>query len=311
VHPVGPAPASISVTKQAGNADDVLMRRLHGRRWRERAGVPRGRRGRHLATVAAGLGAVVAALPRPVFGGSSALPRSPRSRLAALSLGGAWLMGTGELAWARIAPGPRTRHEVIKMLWTSVAIPFAATGWWLRGLADRRSRPRLAAVLFDRDGTLIADVPYNGDPGRVEAMPGAREALQRLREAGIHTAVVSNQSGIARGLLGHEDVAAIHSRMETLLGPLGPLEYCPHGPDDGCECRKPRAGLLLRAAARLGVDPSQCAVIGDIGSDIEAAAAVGARAVLVPTPVTRREEITAAPATARTLSEAVDLLLAP
>ena len=295
LHPVGLAPAWISVAKQAGNADDVLMRRLHGRGWRERAGVPRGRRPRHLAIVAAALGAAV--------------PTAPRRIRLLLGLG--WAAGTIELAWARIAPGPRTPRELATMLWTSAVMPFAATAWCLRGLATRRPRRLPAAVLFDRDGTLIADVPYNGDPDLVEPMPGASEALARLRAAGVPLAVVSNQSGIARGLIRPADVEAVHARMETLLGPLGPLEYCPHGPADGCGCRKPAPGLIERAARRLGVDPRECVVIGDIGADVEAAHAAGARAVIVPTNRTRGDEIAAAPERARTLLEAVDGLLAP
>jgi histidinol-phosphate phosphatase family protein len=293
LHPVGEAVPWVSLAKQAGNADDVLMRALHGRRWRERAGVPRGRRPRHLAVAAAGL-------------------LAPRSRLAAA----AWALGTAELAWARIAPGPRTPREVATMLWTSALMPFAAAAWWLRGwlalpfkLRAPRPRPRPAAVLFDRDGTLIADVPYNGDPARVEPMPGARAALERLRAAGVPTAVVSNQSGVARGLLSRADVDAVNARMEELLGPLGPIELCPHGPDDGCGCRKPAPGLVLRAAERLGVDPRECVVVGDIGADVEAAAAAGARGVLVPTPRTRRAEVAAAPMCAPDLSAAVELLL--
>jgi histidinol-phosphate phosphatase family protein len=222
-----------------------------------------------------------------------------------------WAAGTAEFVWARIAPGPRTPREVAAMAWTSAAIPFAATGWWVRGLLAPRPRRRPLAVLFDRDDTLIADVPYNHDPERVEPMPGALEALERLRAAGVRTAIVSNQSGIARGLVRHEDVAAIHERMEALLGPLGPLEYCPHGPDDGCGCRKPHPGLLWRAAARLGVHPRDCAMVGDIGADVAAAQAVGARAVIVPTPRTLRDEIAAAPERADSLTEAIDLLLAP
>ncbi len=135
------------------------------------------------------------------------------------------------------------------------------------------------------------------------------EALARLRAAGIRTAVVSNQSGIARGMFEHDDVLAVHARMEELLGPLGPLEYCPHGPSDGCGCRKPEPGLIVRAAARLGVDPRDCVVIGDIGGDVEAARAAGARAVLVPTPRTRSEEVAAAPECARDLLEAVERLV--
>ena len=164
-------------------------------------------------------------------------------------------------------------------------------------------------MLFDRDGTLIADVPYNGDPARVEPMPGAAAALERLRAAGIPTAVVSNQSGLARGLLAPADVAAVNRRMEELLGPLGPIEVCPHSPTDGCECRKSAPGLILRAAARLRADPRRCAVVGDIGADVEAARAAGARGVIVPTPRTLPEEIAAAPERAPDLNAAVDLLL--
>ncbi len=173
--------------------------------------------------------------------------------------------------------------------------------------APRSLRP--AAVLLDRDGTLIHDVPYNGDPSKVVPMPGAREALDRLREAGVRLAVVSNQSGVGRGLVTLEEVEAVNRRIEELLGPLGPWLVCPHRPNEGCGCRKPRAGLVVRAAETLGVDPRRCAVVGDVGSDVEAAHAAGARAVLVPTPRTRREEVAAAPEVVTDLGAAVELLL--
>ena len=166
-----------------------------------------------------------------------------------------------------------------------------------------------AAVLLDRDGTLVEDVPYNGDPARVAVMPGAAAAVDRLRRAGVPLAVVSNQSGVARGLLSMADVEAVNRRVEELLGPLGPWLVCPHGPDDGCACRKPAPGLVLAAADALGVDPQDCALIGDIGADMEAATAVGARAVLVPTPMTRPQEVRAAPEVAASLDAAVDLLM--
>jgi histidinol-phosphate phosphatase family protein len=150
------------------------------------------------------------------------------------------------------------------------------------------------AVLWDRDGTLIADVPYNGDPARVVPLPGVAEALARLRAAGVGLAVVSNQSGVARGLLTPERVAAVNRRVDELLGPFGTMLWCPHGPGDGCACRKPAPGLVLRAAAALGVAVERCAVVGDIGADVEAARAAGARAVLVPDARTRPEEIAAA-----------------
>jgi histidinol-phosphate phosphatase family protein len=290
VHPVRPAGPLVSLRLQAGNADDALMDRLHGPGWRERVDAPRGRRRLHLVTAAAGLGALAL-----------------RSRPLAL----AWLAATAELAWRRAAPGPRTARELATVAGTSVALPFAAGGWWLAGLvrARRLARRRPAAVLFDRDGTLVHDVPYNGDPGRVEPVAGAREALERLRRAGIPTAVVSNQSGVGRGLLSRADVEAVNRRIEELLGPLGPWLVCPHAPEDACACRKPAAGLVLRAAAELGVDPRRCAVVGDIGADVLAARAAGARAVLVPNGATRREEVTAAPEVAPDLPSAVSLLL--
>jgi histidinol-phosphate phosphatase family protein len=305
VHPVGPAGPFASVGLQAGNADDVLMRALHGRGWRERAGAPAGRRPRHFATVA---GALVAA---------AAAARGHR-RLATTAAVG-WAVGTCELAWARIAPGPRTAREVATMVATSVLIPPAAVLHSVRGLLElsvdlRRDGPRPDAVppeaiLLDRDGTLVVDVPYNGDPEAVRPMPGAAAAVARLRRAGIQTAVVSNQSGIGRGLLSVDRVEAVNRRVEELLGPLGPWVVCPHAPEARCGCRKPAPGLVLRAARLLGTDPSRCVLIGDIGTDVEAARAAGARAILVPTELTRREEIAAAPEVARDLPAAVDLLL--
>src|SRR4051812_29069240 len=319
-HPVRPAPARVSLTKQAGNADDVLMRALHGRDWRERAGVPPGRRPRHVAVAAAGASALAlagAARLAPAGAGrlapSGRRPRRARLPVASLAAGAAWAAGTAELAWARIAPGPRTRREVATMAWTSALMPFAATGWYAAGLLTLRRRLRTgarpAAVLFDRDGTLVVDVPYNGDPDRGEPMPAARPALDKLRAAGIPTGVVSNQSGVARGMLTPDDVERVNRRIEELLGPLGPWAWCPHGPDDGCDCRKPAPGLVLRAASELGVDPAGCVVVGDIGADVEAARAAGARGVLVPTPRTRPEEVAAAPEVARDLAHAVDRLL--
>jgi histidinol-phosphate phosphatase family protein len=168
-------------------------------------------------------------------------------------------------------------------------------------------RPR--AVLLDRDGTLVVDVPYNGDPARVTPVPGAREALDRLRAAGIRLAVVSNQSGVGRGLLTPAQVEAVNRRVERLLGPLGPWFVCPHTPADGCGCRKPSPALVTRAAAALGVAPAECALIGDTGADVEAARAAGARGVLVPNAVTRPEEIAAAPEVATDLPATVALLL--
>lgn len=305
-HPVGPADRWVSLRLQAGNADDRLMDRLHGRGWREAAGAPRGRLRRHVVVAGAGAAAV-----------GLAAARRPKP---AAALGAAWAAGVAELAWARIAPGPRTREEISTMLVTSALMPSVAAAHGLGGLVrrrrllgggTRRQQPAgtVQAVLLDRDGTLVSDVPYNGDPSRVQPMPGAREALDRLRAAGLPLAVVSNQSGVARGLLEPAQVDAVNRRAEQLLGPIGEWLWCPHGPDEGCACRKPSPGLLIEAAGRLGVEPSRCVMIGDIGADAQAARAAGARAILVPTARTRREEIDAAQEVAGDLGAAVDRIL--
>ncbi|MCQ1951928.1 HAD-IIIA family hydrolase [Arthrobacter sp. zg-Y238] len=172
-------------------------------------------------------------------------------------------------------------------------------------------RPPPRAVLFDRDGTLIVDVPYNADPARVWPMPGAAEVLAGLRRCGVPIGVITNQSGIGRGLLSADEVAGVNAAVEDLLGPFDVWEICPHAPGFGCICRKPRPGMVLRASRRLGLDPVEVAVIGDIGIDMRAAAAAGARGVLVPTVVTRAEETAAAKFVARDLAGAVDLLWGP
>ncbi|MFG2352367.1 D-glycero-alpha-D-manno-heptose-1,7-bisphosphate 7-phosphatase [Streptomyces sp. NPDC048521] len=149
----------------------------------------------------------------------------------------------------------------------------------------------VSAVLFDRDGTLVADVPYNGDPDRVRLLPGAAAAVGLARSHGLATGVVSNQSGIGRGLLTAEQVRRVNERADALLGGLDTWVFCPHAPDAGCDCRKPRPGLILAAAARLGVRPAECLVIGDIAADVLAAHAAGARGVLVPNAVTAAQEV--------------------
>ena len=303
-HPVRHAPWWISVRLQAGNADDVLMKALHGRTWHRRANATAGVFRAHIATVAAAGAALVGALAR--------------KRRLARTAATVWALLTGRFWWLRFAPGPRTAGEASALAATSVAIPFVAAyhhlraRFALRRLLDdtaRAPRPVAAAVLLDRDGTLIVDVPFNRDPARVQAMPGARAALDRLRSAGIPTALISNQSGIARGRLTHRDVERINASVERLVGPLGPVFICAHDANAGCACRKPAPGLIEEAARELGVHPQDCVVIGDIGADVEAAHAAGARAILVPTSATLRREIDAAPRTSPTLELAVGAVL--
>ncbi|MET3773885.1 D-glycero-alpha-D-manno-heptose-1,7-bisphosphate 7-phosphatase [Arthrobacter nitrophenolicus] len=167
---------------------------------------------------------------------------------------------------------------------------------------------KFRAVLFDRDGTLVVDVPYNGDPALVRPVPGAKAVLDGLRAEGIATGVISNQSGIARGLITEADVAGVNARVEELLGPFDVWEVCPHSEQDGCACRKPQPGMVHSACRKLGIAESEAALIGDIGADVRAAEAAGATGVLVPTPVTRAEEVAAARLVAPDLAAAVGLL---
>ncbi|WP_082918964.1 HAD-IIIA family hydrolase [Cellulosimicrobium sp. I38E] len=303
-HPVRPADDAVSLRVQAGTRDDATFRALHGPRWRERAETGRGRLAWHVATVAAaglGLGGLLARRPRV-------------AALGAL----AWAGLTAQFLGRRLAPGPRPGDdafgpELRRMTWTSAAIPFAAVGHRVAGtLAARRGLdpwpPPLAAVLLDRDGTLVHDVPYNGDPAAVRPVDDARAVLDDLRARGIRLGVVSNQSGIGRGLLTRVQVDAVDARVEELLGPFETWQVCPHAPEDACACRKPGPGLVLAAADALGVEPWRCAVVGDIGADVGAALAAGATPVLVPTPVTRPEEVAAAPRVATDLADAVRAL---
>ncbi len=175
-------------------------------------------------------------------------------------------------------------------------------------MRDPAASGRIELVLFDRDGTLVHDVPYNGDPALVAPVPGAADALDRARRH-LAIGVVTNQSGVAAGLLAEADVQRVNRRVEQLLGPFDVVRWCPHGRGGGCACRKPEPGMVLDAAAALGVDPARAAVVGDILADVLAAEAAGGVGVLVPNRVTLPEEVAAARLVAEDLAAAVDLLL--
>ena len=142
-------------------------------------------------------------------------------------------------------------------------------------------------VVLDRDGTLIEEKHYLSDPDAVELIRGAGAALRRLEDLGLGLVVVTNQSGVGRGLFSPERLAEIHARLEALLADegvrLAGIYACPHHPDVGCACRKPRTALLERAARELGFEPRRAFVVGDLASDVELGRAVGATTLLVRT----------------------------
>jgi D-glycero-D-manno-heptose 1,7-bisphosphate phosphatase len=150
------------------------------------------------------------------------------------------------------------------------------------------------AVFLDRDGTLIVERGYITVPDNVELIPGAAAAVVRLRDAGWKVIVVTNQGAVAKGMITEDELGLIHFRMVSMLAEQGAqldgLYYCPHHPDGDqmqysveCDCRKPRPGLLERAAGEHGIELSESVMIGDTLRDLEAGRGAGTRGVLVLT----------------------------
>jgi D-glycero-D-manno-heptose 1,7-bisphosphate phosphatase len=159
------------------------------------------------------------------------------------------------------------------------------------------SRP---AVFIDRDGTLTEEVGYVNHPSRLQLLPRAGEAIRRLNAAGLAAVVVTNQTGIARGYFSESVLHAVNESLRAQLARVGArldgFYACLHHPSEGeapyraqCECRKPKPGLLLRAAEELGLDLARSTMVGDKASDLVAARTVGAGAVLVLTGYGRGE----------------------
>lgn len=137
---------------------------------------------------------------------------------------------------------------------------------------------------MDRDGTLIEDVGYPSDPSDVALLSGVAPALLALQDAGFQLVVTSNQSGIGRGLLTPEQAERVHRRVVEMLAAQGIVMdgwyYCPHRPDEGCHCRKPAPGLILRAADDLVIDLARSYMVGDKESDMEAGRRAGCESIL-------------------------------
>lgn len=142
-------------------------------------------------------------------------------------------------------------------------------------------------ILLDRDGTVNVERHYLSTPGEVALCPNAADGIRRMRELGFVVAVVSNQSGLARGYFTEATLTEIHQRLASLLAEQGAdvdaFFFCPHHPDDRCDCRKPMPGMALRAATQFGADLGQSYVIGDKACDIALGRAVGATPILVRT----------------------------
>jgi D-glycero-D-manno-heptose 1,7-bisphosphate phosphatase len=140
-------------------------------------------------------------------------------------------------------------------------------------------------VILDRDGTLVIDRGYLSDPAGLEFLPGAAEGLRWFYNHGYRLVVITNQSGVGRGMFSVDRLNEIHEKLRDMVHALGvrleQIYYCPHTPEARCDCRKPQPGLLLRAAAELHFNPCDAIVIGDKSSDVEVGRRVGATTILI------------------------------
>jgi D-glycero-D-manno-heptose 1,7-bisphosphate phosphatase len=146
-------------------------------------------------------------------------------------------------------------------------------------------RGSVVAVFFDRDGTLMHEAHYPKDPAQVHVFPGVPDALRRLRAAGYLIIVISNQSGIGRGLLTLDDYHAVHAEFLRQVGPglIDATYFCPHDPAESCDCRKPQPAMVLQAAREHSIDLAASWFVGDREADMECGRRAGTRTILVHT----------------------------
>ena len=171
----------------------------------------------------------------------------------------------------------------------------------------------IRAVFLDRDGTISEDVNYCSSVEDFHILPTVPEAIRLLNDVGFKVVLITNQSGISRGYFTEAILAEIHAEMESELAKYGAfidaIYYCPHHPDDGCGCRKPKPGLLTKAAEELGIDLKFSYMIGDMQKDIDVGKAVGCKTVLITTGPDGGDGVTNADYTAGSLSQAAQWII--
>lgn len=155
------------------------------------------------------------------------------------------------------------------------------------------------AVLVDRDDTLCPDEPYCSDPQKIHVFPDVPASLKRLNDAGYIVLMITNQSGIGRGYFTVETLGKVNEEVlrqaESAGGKIQDIFFCPHKPDDNCDCRKPKIGMGIQAISKYNLDPKQCWMIGDKDKDIEFGERLGMRSIMV--------------SSERSFSQAVDMIL--
>jgi histidinol-phosphate phosphatase family protein len=167
------------------------------------------------------------------------------------------------------------------------------------------------AVFLDRDGTLMRDVEYCGDPTRVEVFERVAENLQRLKQRGFKLIIITNQSGIGRGYFDEAAYRLVEKELDRQLGPglIDATYFCPHKPDSGCTCRKPEAGMIFAAQRDHNLDLSRSFLIGDKPLDAECGRNAGVRTILVETGNEKPTREAGADWLARDLTEATEIIL--
>lgn len=167
------------------------------------------------------------------------------------------------------------------------------------------------AVFIDRDGTLMRDVDYCGDPGEVEIFAGAAAALGELKARGYKIIIITNQSGIGRGYLNEQAYRAVEKEVARQLGAglIDATYFCPHAPGEDCDCRKPAPGMVLQAARDHAIDLTRSYFIGDKESDIQCGRRAGTKTILVQTGYGKSADQSAADAVVADLPAAVRFVL--